>query len=105
MDAHRLSPSDVRAAFLAETVLHNSVSGACARIIECTPELLGKLLALPGAVVVGPRLHRGQDEHLDVADGVTGYRCGAHRGELRAGEAVAVTWADRSIGRTDSGEP
>ena len=54
MRVHRVSSSDVPAQFPAGTVLHNPVSGEYARVVEHTPErVVGELLAVPGAAVVG----------------------------------------------------
>lgn len=91
MGAHRLSSSDVRAAFPAGTVLHNPVTGEYARVLEHTAErAVGELLAVPGAAVAGPHLHPAQEERFEVEDGVMGYRLGDQRGELRTGGAVTV---------------
>lgn len=91
MAARRPSPSDVRAAFPAGTVLHNPVTGEYARVVEHTPErAVGELLAVRGAAVAGPHVHPGQEERFEVVEGVMGYRLGDERGELRAGEAATV---------------
>ena len=91
MGVHRISSSDVRAQFPAGTVLHNTVSGEYARVVEHTPErVVGELLAVPGAAVAGPHFHPGQEERFEVVDGIMGYRRGDHRGELRAGGSVTV---------------
>ena len=91
MDPNHSSAADVRAQFPAGTVLHNPVSGEFARVVEHTPErVVGELLAVPGAAVAGPHVHPGQVERFEVLSGVMGYRCGADRGELRAGGSVTV---------------
>lgn len=91
MGVHRVSSSDVLAQFPAGTVLHNPVSGEYARVIDHTPErVVGELLAVPGAAVVGPHFHPGQEERFEVVDGVMGYRRGAQRGELGVGASITV---------------
>jgi mannose-6-phosphate isomerase-like protein (cupin superfamily) len=91
MGVHRVSSSDVREHFPAGTVLRNPVSGEYARVVEHSPErAVGELLAVPGAAVAGPHSHPRQVERFEVVEGVMGYRCGARRGELGAGESVTV---------------
>jgi quercetin dioxygenase-like cupin family protein len=91
MAPQRLSPSDLRAAFPAGTVIHNPVSGEYARVVEHSAErAVGELLAVPGAAVAGPHLHPAQEERFEVLDGVLGYRRGQERGELRTGESMTV---------------
>ena len=91
MGVHRILSSDVRAQLPAGTVLHNPVTGEYARVVEHTPErVVGELLAVPGAAVAGPHIHRGQEERFEVLDGVMGYRRDTDRGELRAGRSVTV---------------
>ena len=91
MAPQRLSASDVRAVFPAGTVVHNSVSGEYARVVEHSAErAVGELLAVPGAAVAGPHLHPAQEERFEVLDGVLGYRRGDERGELRTGESLTV---------------
>ncbi len=91
MGAHRLSASEVCAAFPAGTVLHNPVTGEYGRVLEDTAERgVGELLVVPGGAVAGAHFHPAQEERFEVADGVLGYRLGGYRGELLAGDAVSV---------------
>jgi quercetin dioxygenase-like cupin family protein len=101
MRARGLSSEVMRLLFPAGTVLHNSVTGEYARVVEHTEQrAVGELLAVPGAAVAGPHRHPAQEERFEVVDGVMGYRLGDHRGELRNGEAVTVAPGWSMIGGT-----